>query len=159
MRRLKLATMATPDREAIEPQPDARIRFAIEAALKELAPASARIRSFFIAHGVDKTAIFAIETVIEELATNAIKYAFHPSTEGRITLEASATTSRAELIIEDNGNPFNPTEAPDPEVNRSLEDMPIGGLGIHLVRELTDGFDYKRINNRNHVHVWVERER
>jgi anti-sigma regulatory factor (Ser/Thr protein kinase) len=62
------------------------------------------------------------------------------------------------LLIEDNGAAFDPTEAPDPEVNRSLEDMPIGGLGIHLVRELTDGFDYQRINDCNQVRVWVQRE-
>jgi len=150
--------MATPDREAMPPEPRARIRFAIEAALRELAPASARIRLFLSGHGVDRAAIFAIETVIEEIATNAIKYAFRSSRERKITIEASATATRAELIMEDNGDAFNPTEAPNPEVNRSLEDMPIGGLGIHLVRELTDGFEYKRINNLNQVRVWVQRE-
>jgi anti-sigma regulatory factor (Ser/Thr protein kinase) len=150
--------MATPDREAIQPCPDARMRLAIDADFKELAPASAQVRLFLTRHGVDKAAIFAIEMVIEEIATNAIKYAF-PSQKGEITIEASTTPTRAELVMEDNGNAFNPTEAPDPQVDRALEDMPIGGLGIHLVRELTDGFDYKRINDRNHVHVWVERER
>jgi anti-sigma regulatory factor (Ser/Thr protein kinase) len=149
--------MAEPTREAT--QPDARIRFAIEAALDELAPTSNKIRAFLTSHGVDTAAIFAIETAIEEITTNAIKYGFPACQGGKITLQASATATRAELIIEDNGQPFDPTEVPDPEVNRSLEDMPIGGLGIHLVRALTDGFDYKRIDDRNQVHIWVQRQR
>jgi anti-sigma regulatory factor (Ser/Thr protein kinase) len=150
--------MAAPDREAMESEPTNRVRFAIDAALRELAPASTRIRLFLSGHGVDKDAIFAIETAMEELATNAIKYAYCQTQIGQIIFEASATTNRAELLIEDDGNPFNPTEVPDPEVNRSLEDMPIGGLGIHLVRELTDGFDYRRSQNRNQVRVWVRRK-
>jgi anti-sigma regulatory factor (Ser/Thr protein kinase) len=150
--------MAKPDREASQPEAEPRLCFEIEAALKELSPASARVRSFLSERGVDRAAIFAIETVIEEIVTNAIKYAFRSPGKGQIIIEAFATDSRAELILEDNGDAFNPTEAPDPQVNRSLEDMPIGGLGIHLVRELTDGFDYQRINDRNRVQVWVHRE-
>ena len=150
--------MATPDREAMKTEPESRLRFKIPAALSELAPAAARIRVYMDARGVDRTAIFALEMVIEEMATNAIKYAFHNNHNGEILIEASVTSTRAHLLIEDNGEAFDPTEAPDPEVNRSLEDMPIGGLGIHLVRELTDSFDYQRVNDRNQVRVWVNRE-
>ena len=150
--------MATPDREAMQAEPESRIRFTIEPTMEAVAPAAERIRLFLRGHGVDQAAIFAIEMVIEEMATNAIKYAFHSTSKGTITIEGSATPDRAELIIEDDGDAFNPTEAPDPDVNRALEDMPIGGLGIHLVRELTDGFEYERINALNQVRVWVKRE-
>lgn len=150
--------MATPDREAMQTEPESRIRFTIEPVLTALAPAAERIRLFLSGHGVDNTAIFAIEMVIEEIATNAIKYSLRPPHKGEITIEAGVTAARAELMIEDNGEAFDPTEAPDPEVNRALEDMPIGGLGIHLVRELTDGFEYQRINDRNQVRVWVKRQ-
>jgi anti-sigma regulatory factor (Ser/Thr protein kinase) len=109
--------MATPNRDAMKPEPKARIQFAIEPALNELAPAAARIRDFLSGHGVDNTAIFAIETAIEELATNAIKYAFRSTEAGKIIIEACATATRAELLIEDNGAAFDPTEVPDPQVN------------------------------------------
>lgn len=150
--------MATPDREAMKTGPESRIRFKIPPAFSALAPAAARVRLFLDARGVDRTAVFAVEMVIEEIATNAIKYAFHNNHSGEIVIEASATPTRAHLLIEDNGEAFNPTDAPDPDVNRSLEDMPIGGLGIHLVRELTDGFDYQRVDGRNQIRVWVNRE-
>jgi serine/threonine-protein kinase RsbW len=150
--------MATPKREAMETEPDSRIRFRIEPDLSALAPAAERVRVFLLRHGVDRTALFAVEMAIEEIATNAIKYAFRSYSGGEITIEAAAMPGRAELIIEDNGDAFDPTTAPDPEVNRALEDMPIGGLGIHLVRELTDGFEYHRVDDRNKIRVWVKCE-
>jgi serine/threonine-protein kinase RsbW len=149
--------MAPPNRAAMKPEP--KIRFAIEAELTELAPASERIRRFLTEHGVDGDAIFAIETVIEEIATNAIKYGFGASRKGRIILEVTAAATRAELVIEDNGAAFDSTEAPDPDVDRPLEDMPVGGLGIHLVRSMTDGFVYRRVNDHNQVRVWVHRKK
>jgi anti-sigma regulatory factor (Ser/Thr protein kinase) len=142
----------------MQAQPESRICFDIEPALRALAPASEKVRLFLDSHGVDKDAIFAIEMVIEEIATNTIKYAFCNREKGAITIEASANATRAELIMEDSGDAFDPTGAPDPDVNRALEDMPVGGLGIHLIRELTDGFEYQRLNGRNRVHVWVERK-
>jgi anti-sigma regulatory factor (Ser/Thr protein kinase) len=150
--------VAKPDRDAKEPEPEARLRVVIGAAIEELAPASERVRAFLCAQGVDNAAIFAIETAIEELGTNAIKYAFDASGTGTITIEASATAKSARLLMEDDGNPFNPTEAPVPQMARSLEEMPVGGLGIHLVRTLTDGFSYQRINHRNQMMVWILRE-
>jgi len=150
--------MAKPDRNARKAEPESRLHFEIDASLGELAPASARVRNFLNEHGVDNAAIFAIETAVEELVTNAIKYAFGSCRKGTITIEASATAERAVLVIEDNGEAFDPTEAPVARVNRSLEEMPVGGLGIHLVRELTDGFRYERINDRNQVRVWVLRK-
>lgn len=150
--------MATPDRDEMEPQPGACIRLVFEAVLKELAPASEKIRHFLKGIGVDNGAIFAIETAIEELVTNAIKYAYPSARKGSITIEACATPRRAGLLVEDDGEEFNPTEAPVPRIDRPLEEMPIGGLGIHLVRELTDSFAYQRINNCNQVRVWVLRK-
>jgi serine/threonine-protein kinase RsbW len=150
--------MATPDRDETEPAAGDCIRLEIDAALPELAPASAQIRCFLTERGVDASAIYSIEMAIEELATNAIKYAFPSPRKGSITIEAWATRCRAGLLMEDDGEDFDPTEAPVPKIDRSLEEMPIGGLGIHLIRELTDGFAYQRVNNRNQVRVWVLRE-
>jgi serine/threonine-protein kinase RsbW len=151
--------MARPDLEAIQPQPVPRIRLSISAELSELAPASERIRSFLSDQGMDKDALFAVDMVIEEIATNSIKYGFRGMQKGTITMEATATATHAELVIEDNGGAFNPTKAPDPDVHRPLEDMPIGGLGIHLVRALTDAFDYQRVNDCNRVSVSVHRKK
>lgn len=148
--------MAQPESAGEQPEP--QIQFAIDAELAALAPASERVRCFLAERGVDADAIFALETVIEEIATNAIKYGFGASQKGKITLKVTAETTRAKLEIEDDGAAFDPTKAPDPDVCRALEEMPVGGLGIHLVRSVTDGFDYCRVGHRNQVRVWVKRK-
>ena len=136
--------------------PEPNIRFTVAARFSELRPASENVRRFLSNQSVDCSVIFAIETVLEELATNAIKYGFRNGRPGSIDFEASATGERVEFVIEDDGDPFDPTMAPDPKVDRPLEDMPIGGLGIHLVRSVTDGFEYQRVSNRNRMRVWID---
>ena len=57
------------------------------------------------------------------------------------------------LTVTDDGHPFNPLEAPEPKTDLPIEDRPIGGLGIHLLRELSDGMTYERRNGRNQVTI------
>lgn len=144
-------------------QSEAKLSLAIKAELIALAPAANQIRDFLNQHNVDREAIYAIEMVIEEIATNTIKYGFGnyrfiAPAKGNIVFTAIASPTRAELIIEDDGPPFDPTRTPDPIVHHELEDMPVGGLGIHLVRALTNGFEYRRVDHRNQVRVWVDRK-
>lgn len=53
------------------------------------------------------------------------------------------------MEVEDNGRPFNPLEAPTPDVNMSVADRPVGGLGIYLVRRVMDGLEYRRQQGKN----------
>ena len=48
------------------------------------------------------------------------------------------------MEVEDDGRPFNPLEAAPPDVNSPVEDRPIGGLGIYLVRRVMDDLEYRR---------------
>jgi serine/threonine-protein kinase RsbW len=138
-------------------RPVPQLAFSIAADVSELAPAATRLRAFLEQNRVSADAIFAFETVLEEIATNAIKYGCAALRSGRICLTATAAADRTELVIEDEGKAFDPTKAPEPSVNRPLEDMPIGGLGIHLIRSMTDGFEYQRVNQCNRVTVWLKR--
>jgi anti-sigma regulatory factor (Ser/Thr protein kinase) len=51
--------------------------------------------------------------------------------------------------IEDDAQPFNPLEAPPPDVNAPLRERPLGGLGIHLARTMMDAMAYRRENGKN----------
>ena len=51
--------------------------------------------------------------------------------------------------VEDGGRSFNPVEAPTPNLNASLDERALGGLGIHLVKNLTDRLEYRRDGAKN----------
>lgn len=93
---------------------------------------------------------------IEELVTNCIKYGYPAGEEHVIALELRLVDGRLALTVTDDGRPFNPLEAPSPNLDLPPEERPVGGLGIHLLRQLSDGMDYVRVNDRNRVTLWMQ---
>jgi anti-sigma regulatory factor (Ser/Thr protein kinase) len=53
--------------------------------------------------------------------------------------------------VTDDGNPFDPLTQLAPDTTLPVEDRPIGGLGLHLLRQMSDGFAYARIDGNNRV--------
>ena len=91
---------------------------------------------------------FKLHLLLEELALNAMTYGGAESVQIIITTDAEVVT----IEISDNGAAFDPlNDAPQPDVDAALEDRAIGGLGIHLVRTLTDDLSYRWDGERNHL--------
>lgn len=92
-----------------------------------------------------------INLALEEAVSNVILYAYPKETDGLVDVEAILRKDSLEFIIVDSGVPFDPTAAP--EINTSLpaEERSIGGLGIHLVRELMDSVCYERKDEKNYL--------
>ena len=91
---------------------------------------------------------------IEELGTNCIKYGYDDAKEHWIEVNLSVSANDVILTITDDGRPFNPLAAPDSEVTAALEERPIGGLGIHLVRKMADRMEYIREQGRNKLTLY-----
>ena len=95
--------------------------------------------------------VFRINLVLEELGLNAIQYGSKGKTPD-IEIVMVSDQDQVTVTISDAGVPFDPlTDAPDPDVDASIEDRPIGGLGVYLVREMMDEAHYKREDGRNHL--------
>ena len=63
------------------------------------------------------------------------------------------------MLIADDGRPFDPlTEAPEPDLESAIEDRPIGGLGVHLVRTMMDEVRYRREEGKNRLTLVKRRE-
>lgn len=88
---------------------------------------------------------------IEELATNLIKYGYDDAEEHIIEFELSFADGELVIVAIDDGHLFNPLEAPEPETNLPVEERPIGGMGIHLLRHLADSMDYERREGKNRL--------
>jgi anti-sigma regulatory factor (Ser/Thr protein kinase) len=84
-----------------------------------------------------------------EAVHNVIAYAYEDSSLHRIQVRLSRGPTQVSLEVEDDGTPFNPLEYPPaPSVSR-LEQAPLGGRGIHLIRGLMTECGYRRHDGRN----------
>jgi anti-sigma regulatory factor (Ser/Thr protein kinase) len=95
--------------------------------------------------------IFRVNLALEELGLNIINHGYADGCheiEFKLTSEAESVT----IEVTDDGKPFDPLQdAPTPDVTAPLEDRPVGGLGLHLVRTLMDEMRYRREGGRNHL--------
>lgn len=89
--------------------------------------------------------------VFDELLNNIISYAYSDDKEHEILMEIELTDRGTVVSIMDDGIPFNPFAGETPDITIGLEDRPIGGLGIHLVRTLMDKTSYQRKVDKNVV--------
>jgi serine phosphatase RsbU (regulator of sigma subunit)/anti-sigma regulatory factor (Ser/Thr protein kinase) len=91
-----------------------------------------------------------LKVIVDELVSNLLLHAHaQGGHELLIEVKLDRTTEGLQLCMRDNGQPFNPLEAPSPDVASDLEDRAIGGLGLHLVRQLASSFTYRREGNSN----------
>jgi sigma-B regulation protein RsbU (phosphoserine phosphatase) len=90
-----------------------------------------------------------IRLAIEEAVVNVMDYAYPAGTEGDVTIEARSNGLRMKFTISDSGIPFDPTKALEADTDVAVEDRPIGGLGIYLVRQLMDSINYERTDGKN----------
>lgn len=99
--------------------------------------------------GFDMSTTMGINLALEEAVVNVMSYAYQPGTTGNVNIEAIANETRLKFIISDWGTPFDPTAEKEVDTTLSAEERPIGGLGIHLVRQIMDSINYERIDGMN----------
>lgn len=100
-------------------------------------------------HRLSEKEKYDLILILEEFLTNIIKYGYQDSKEHIIIVRISLDAGEIRASIEDDGVAFNPLDSPDPDINESLEERRIGGLGIFLIRKLTKKLDYERKDGRN----------
>ena len=88
---------------------------------------------------------------LDEALTNAVLYAYPEDQRGTVGIRIcrNANTITAEVV--DHGKPFDPTVYPTPDITLPIEQRPIGGLGIHLMRNLVTSLRYYRDQEENHL--------
>ena len=101
------------------------------------------------AAGIDMATTMKLNLAIEEAVVNVMNYAYPQGTVGDINIEVQVDNNQLEFIISDSGTPFDPTTKAEVDTTLSAEERTIGGLGIHLVRNIMDSINYERANGKN----------
>ena len=93
--------------------------------------------------------LFGMQIVVEELVTNVIDYGGVPSGELACTVELAVVGGELTVVIKDRGRAYNPLLREEPNVTLPAELRPIGGLGVHFCKKLTDSQTYDRVGEWN----------
>ena len=101
------------------------------------------IREFFAANGIDSGRAWDVDLIAEELFTNVIKYGAASPTPVALELTWAAPTLTLRLR-DPAGGAFDPTQAPAVDITMPLQERRAGGLGLHLVRKMTDHMAFIR---------------
>ena len=101
------------------------------------------IHSFGLCIGMERKALKKYEVAAEEAIVNILHY----SQANDIEIVLSSQDSAFTIQLMDDGLPFDPTEhTPN---NKTIDERQIGGMGIHLIRQIVDEMHYERKKEKN----------
>jgi serine/threonine-protein kinase RsbW len=93
--------------------------------------------------GLSARVVNRLEVVFEEVVSNIVRHGFEPHSDQTILVVVATRPGAVDLTVEDDGAPFDPLAAPEPEPLRSLETARLGGLGVPLLRKLSASLRYE----------------
>ncbi|CAH2031613.1 Putative anti-sigma regulatory factor, serine/threonine protein kinase [Trichlorobacter ammonificans] len=119
---------------------------ALVSALPEL---RARVMAAAGAAGAGDELQQRLELVLEEAVMNTALHGY-AGAGGPILVElATREGGELELLLSDQAGSFDPRVVPTPQLSQPLDQRPVGGLGVHLIRTMSDGIRYRRDGERN----------
>ena len=120
----------------------------------ELGRLAAAFDEFADRHNVGDEARFQLQLCLEEMVLNVINYGFDDEGEHEIhvDLDFRIDSRTVTVNILDDGRRFDPLEqAPEPDLDATLEDRTVGGLGVHFVRKFMDDASYRHVEGKNRL--------
>ena len=102
-------------------------------------------------HGVAAGIRDDVRLIVEELASNAIDHgaAELPVGQHELSVNIAIDGDRLSLEFRDTGAPFDPLSAAEPDLDADIDDRPLGGLGLYLIRQLAEDIRYQRVGEDN----------
>jgi serine/threonine-protein kinase RsbW len=129
------------------------ITVTVKAELDQIPQIKESIAEIMKESGFGQRKVLEVQLAVEEACTNIVHYAYEDK-EGLIYVSARVKKDRLEIMIEDNGPPFDPTE--HMTLHRTTHDdieSPVGGWGIGLIRMLMDEITYERWPGKNILYL------
>ncbi len=131
--------------------PEHSVKLALAPRLDEIGRMVEAVEAFGERSGFPAATLYQVALVLDELITNIVSYGVDPQESRPITVELTYADGTLTIAVSDPGRPFDPRSVPAPDIEASLEDRKVGGLGVHLARTMMDSFDYRYADGRNNV--------
>ena len=128
----------------------------VPATIDHLTPAKEYLRSAIPPEFSAQTSNVLL--VAEELLMNVFSYAYRDGTEGRasMSLDVRQVDGERKLVftVRDWGRPFNPfEEVAAPDLTLDLDSRPVGGLGVFLIKQVSERQDYAYVDGTNCIEI------
>jgi anti-sigma regulatory factor (Ser/Thr protein kinase) len=133
-------------------------RFRLRNYIDELETLRENLEAFGETAGIEQPCLFRLNLALDELFTNVVTCGYEDRKIHYVDVELRASEKELTIIIIDDGIPFNPLPTEPPDTKCAVEKRKVGGLGIHLVKQLMDHLGYRRENGRNIVTLIKKRE-
>ena len=88
---------------------------------------------------------------VDEIYSNIVRYSGATEAQVRLVKEADML----HLVFRDNGKPYNPLDAKEPDITASVEEREVGGLGIFMVRKMMDHVEYEYTGGMNKLTLTI----
>ena len=108
---------------------------------------------FSASEGIAGPQVQAVQVALDEVLSNTVRSGFSADRVGRIDVRFEVVDGVLDILVVDDGPAFDPLARPAPDTGAPLEARPVGGLGIHLVRQLMDSVEYERREGRNRLRL------
>lgn len=119
--------------------------------LSEIDRVNSEFEAFTRQQGIEQSATRQLKLVFDELLNNTISYGYQNDEKHEIDVRVEVLERRLLVTIVDDGIPFNPFTKEAPDISLDIDEREIGGLGIHLCKQIMDEASYKRGIDKNQV--------
>lgn len=125
----------------------------IEGSAAGVAAAARAFDAFSERHHLPGAVVQAAQVALDEVLSNVVKAGFEPGALRSVEVSLEIKDGALEMGVSYNGLEFDPLARHDPDTLTGLDDRPVGGLGIYLVKKLMDAASYDRIGGTNRLHM------
>ena len=130
---------------------DESLKISLVNDLQELARIAERIDEFCEDRNLGPQIGYAVNLSVDEILTNTISYGYDDKEPHEIEIVVSMEGDAVVVVIVDDSTAFDLSQAPDADIESSVEERALGGLGLFLVHQMMDGVEYRRVDERNVV--------
>ncbi len=150
-------TLLCLQRPPAPPLLDGQLSLPAGAGVSWLPPLLASLEAELASAGLESEVLHDVRLISEEILSNALTHGSRLAAAVGVTLDYRLERDRVCLRFGDDGEPFDPLAQNLPDVEASIEERGIGGLGLLLVRELGRDVCWRRADGRNLLSLWLQR--